>query len=173
MPIQFEGDQLEALTARHRETGVLVDTNLLVVYLVALFSDKWAAKFGFSTEAVELVKLVVGPFKKVIVTSAILAEVTNLANVRLPEDIYNALLDLLSALLPKEPFSERAVSLEKAISGKGFARLGFADGTIEELARSGVPVLTTDFDLYFLLASNNLEVFNFNHIRYIADDDFE
>lgn len=171
MPTEVE-TELHKLVGRHRQTGVLVDTNMLIVYLVSLLDEKWASAFGYSSDDVLLLKEVLAPFKKLIVTPAILGEVTNLSNVRLPKHIRNAFFQLLSELLPKEVFSERNVALSKVVSGQGFGRLGFADGTIEELARTGIPVITDDFDLYFLLASNELEVFNYNHIRYIADEDY-
>lgn len=165
---------LDDLIRRHRETGILVDTNMLIVYLVGLLNPKWVdhvmSNRAYTSNDFEFLFQVFSEFKKLILTPAILAEVSNLSAARLPAS--EPFFELLAQLLPTAAFSEQHPHVGAVAVAPSFVRLGFTDATIEEIGVSGVPVFTDDANLYVHLASRNIEVFNYNHIRmFVASAD--
>lgn len=163
---------LNDLIRRHRETGILVDTNMLLVYLVGLADPKWVEAVNpnraYTSGDFEFLSIILGQFKQLIVTPAILAEVSNVSVSRLEAWQIERFFTMLGSLLPSTTFSERFVSVTSVCRTTGFIPFGFADGTVEEIGAAGVPVFTDDANLYQLLASRNVEVFNYNHIRTMA-----
>lgn len=158
---------LDDLIRRHRDTGILVDTNMLMVYLVGLLNPRWVdhvgAGRGYTKVDFEFLSLVFGEFKKLVLTPAILAEVSNLSRSRLPST--ERFFELLAQLLPSSAFVEQFANVGTVAVARGFVPFGFTDATIEEIGASGIPVFTDDATLYDYLASRNVEVFNYNHIR--------
>jgi hypothetical protein len=140
---------------------------MLIVYLVGLLNPKLVehvmSNRAYTVDDVEFLSLVLGEFKKLILTPAILTEVSNLSAARLPSS--QAFFELLAQLLPTDSFSEQHPALAKVALARGFVPFGFTDATIEEIASSGIPVFTDDANLYQHLAGRNVEVFNYNHIR--------
>jgi rRNA-processing protein FCF1 len=160
---------LDDLIREHRDTGVLVDTNMLLVYLVGLLEPVLVERVNpnraYSLRDFERVATVLSQFKTLIVTPAILAEVTNLAASRLLDFHNGQFLRMLASALPTSRYTERLVKLDSVCARKGFALFGFTDATVEEVGASGVPVFTDDSKLYERLSSLSIKVFNYNHIR--------
>jgi hypothetical protein len=167
-------DVLDDLIRRHRDSGILIDTNLLLVFLMALWNEKVTLDFkrtqGYTADELTYLKLIVGEFQQWIVTPSVLAEVSNLAG-QLPHDKRNSFFAFLSKVLANGPFVERFTELPKVVDdGSCFARLGFTDASIERLGASGIPVLTDDAVLYVRLQQQSIESFNFHHVRDWAED---
>jgi len=161
----------DELIRKHGATGVLVDANMLLVYLVGQLDEDLVEHVtpnrAYKVDDFRLVALMLSQFKTLIVTPSVLAEVSNLSS-KLPEDYRADFRRCLAALLPTAKVTERLVDLTTVSKAVGFVPFGFTDATIEQISSQGVPVFTDDFRLYQLLASQNAEVFNYNHIRFLA-----
>jgi hypothetical protein len=165
-------DVLDDLIRRHRHTGVLVDANLLMVFLLATWDEDAALKFkrtkGYTSDDLVLVQTVLREFDHCIVTPSVLAEVSNLTDSLLEPGRTEFFL-YLSGVLDTAAFEERCPALSSVLKAKGFVRLGFTDASIEELGRAGAPVLTEDVPLYVLLSEQQIEVFNMTHVRFMSE----
>jgi hypothetical protein len=163
---------LEDMIRRHRGSGILVDANLLVVFLVGAACGRNAvSEFkrtrAYSPNDFDLLVGILSKFVRLIVTPSVLGEVSNLAG-QLPSHRRSRVFTYLAHVLPLTGFSERLIDLSQVAASSCFVRLGFTDATIHELGVAGLPVLTDDLDLYVHLTSSGIEAFNFTHIRLLA-----
>jgi hypothetical protein len=99
----------DAVLARYRTAGVLVDTNLLLVYFVGAFDPALIPKFKrtrmYTLEDHPLLVRVLGFFEKVVTTPHILTEVSNLAG-QLPSHLTRGVFEKFAA-------GERGVSVQQ------------------------------------------------------------
>src|SRR5437016_2187626 len=76
-------DDPVALINRHQGRGIVVDTNILLVYLIGLHDANLIPRFKrtqtFSKDDYQLLQLLFGRFRNIITTPGILAEVNSLA----------------------------------------------------------------------------------------------
>ena len=164
MNIDFETLQ------RYKNRGILVDSSLLVVYLVGSFDRRHlincrAIKSSFTNNEFELLAKIIGLFDVVITTPHVLTEVSNLAGrlpVRLHVPFRTFLADVLKQLL------EQNASAADLSSAPHFVRFGIADTAISLVAPGKYFVLTEEVALYSLLSANGVDVMNFNHVRLAA-----
>lgn len=74
-------DHIEHLLVEYRTEGVLVDTNLLLLYVVGVYEPHRIERFKrtstFTTEDFELLKRLLGHFETVATTPPVLTEVSN------------------------------------------------------------------------------------------------
>lgn len=157
---------LERLLNIYRNKGVLIDTNLLLLYFVGMYDPDRISKFkrtiAFTVEDFEILLWFFNFFQKVVTTPNILTEVNSLSN-QLPDD-------LKPSYYPE--FAIRITSLEehytesvKLSSQAHFNKFGLTDSGIIDLVQGKYLVLTDDFKLSNYLQTNNIDVINFNHIR--------
>jgi hypothetical protein len=158
--------QLELLLARYKNTGVLIDTNLLLLYFVGAYDPHRIPKFKRTmTFAVEDFYTLLGffnYFRIVVTTPNILTEVNSLAG-QLPGD-------LRASFNPV--FAERLADLEEHYTESKnlsqlphFGKFGLTDAGIVDLAQGRYLVLTDDFRLFGYLQKSGTDAINFNHIR--------
>jgi hypothetical protein len=161
-------DLLHDAIRRHRGTGILVDTNLLLVLFLAAWNRQVALAFkrtnGYTEDDLLVLATILEQFQRVIVCSSVMAEMSNLAG-QLGEPRRSEFFAFLAEQLRLPLYDERVLSITTAAAASGFVRLGFTDATIEELARAGALVLTDDFPLYAHLLDCGAEAFNFTHVR--------
>jgi hypothetical protein len=159
---------LDDMIRRHRHSGILVDANLLIVFLLGVWDRNYVPEFkrtrGYTADDVDVLKAMLFKFDRLVTTPSVLAEASNLLN-HLPPNRRDRFFAHLAQVLPTAPFEERLVELPRVAGSTCFIRLGFTDATIDELGAAGCPVLTDDFLLYRHLASRDIEVVNFNNIR--------
>jgi hypothetical protein len=78
------------LLEKHQANGVIVDTNLLLVYFVGLYDPSWIARFKrtqmFTTGDFRILASLLVSFRRIVTTPGILAEVNSLSN-QLPERV--------------------------------------------------------------------------------------
>ena len=150
------------LIAHHHSTGLLVDTNLLVLYLVGQTNRSRISNFKrthcFAPEDYDLLEWLIARFSQLVSTPHILTEASNLTRLAGRE-----LVELRSNF---KMVAERMVELYEpsklVVSDPCFIQLGLTDAAI---ARQRLLVLTVDLDLYLLLEQRGVDVINFNHIR--------
>ena len=155
-----------SLAARHRQTGLLIDTNILMLWAVGRLSMDVLTTFKrtkqFSTFDLYLLNAILPLFSRILTTPSVVTEVSNLCG-QLPGDIRRRFFTRWSqdigALVEIYTPSEHLVSRE------GFIDFGVTDAAIEDAAHKGVLVLTDDFRLSGYLDSVGLNAVNFNHLR--------
>jgi hypothetical protein len=143
-----------------RHKGALIDTNLLLVYVVGQ-TDPRLLKRNHHTKQYEsdfpLVKSVVEYFQKVYTTPNILTEVSNLGQ-DLKEQFFATLGNVTNIL------AEEYCASRNAVADSCFRKLGLTDAGVAHVSGKCL-VVTADFALYQTLRNRNIAAVNFNHIR--------
>lgn len=147
---------------QYRRMGLLIDANLLLLYVVGLLDPNQIGSKRtekYLPEDFDTLAAIIGRFERVITTPHILAEVSNLGGQfggQLHERFFEALTKAISAL------DEQYVVTNDAM--QGYRRLGVTDAGIIHIAQKYL-ILTDDFPLSQYLQTRGVNVLNFNHIR--------
>jgi len=161
-------DEIAELVKAHKNRGVLVDTNLLLVYLVGMLDPGRLSRFkttaAFTADDFYLLAQLLHFLGSIVTTPNILTEVNSFSS-QLPEavkKVYYAGFAKRILLMQEHYIVSKQVS-----SLDSFARLGLTDLGIAELARNKYLVLTDDSKLTYYLHSLGIAAINFNHVRNI------
>jgi hypothetical protein len=145
---------------------LLIDTNLLVLFIVGTAAKEYIAKHkkltAFTIEDYDMLFRIISGASEVLVTPNTLTETSNLA-AYIGEPARSKVLDVLRAV--SRDSQERYVPSSAAAQCNEFIRLGLADAALLEIAAKDVTLLTTDFDLYNAALKKGAKTFNFNHLR--------
>jgi hypothetical protein len=155
-----------ALIEKHRAKGVLVDTNLLVLYLVGLLNKHRIPKFNrtnnFTIKDFELLVRLIGHFGKLIVTPHVLSQVSDLTDLDGKErDTIRGLFKWLVEQRIEEFYDQSSLLVADPI----FKGHGLADAAVATICSRGILVLTADVKLQLALQRQNADALNFNHVR--------
>jgi len=156
---------LDQLIEKHRASGLLIDTNLLLLYLVGKTNKNRIQAFKrtrqYSVQDFDLLEILISQFTTLITTPHLLTELSNLAALQGPE------LSRLRTLFKEtvEQTQEFYDESRRIVSDAAFSRLGLADAAIATLCRRSLLVLTDDLELYHALTTRGFDAINFNHIR--------
>jgi hypothetical protein len=157
---------IQRLFNQYRQKGVLIDTNILLLYFVGTVNRARISKFSrteqFTLEDYDTLLEIIVFFQKRVTTPNILTEVNSLTN-QLGEPERSKCLALFSVSMSL--FNESYVGSNTVSQYAEFTRFGLTDCGILELARKQYLVLTDDLKLAVHLQSQDLDVVNFNHIR--------
>ena len=154
------------LIAKYYTKGILIDTNILLLYLVGAVNRARITKFKrtaqFIGEDYNLLIKLVGKFIKVVVTPNILTEVNSLANQLGELEIARGLsmFSIITANITEEYINSNVVAQHEM-----FARFGLTDCGIILLAENKYLVLTDDLKLHLYLKSLGIDTVNFNNLR--------
>jgi predicted nucleic acid-binding protein len=154
------------LIEKHRGTGVLIDANLLLLYLVGRVNRERIKTFkrtqAYTLEDFDLLERLVSCFSRLFTTPHVLTEVSNLAGSLVGRE--RLAIRRLIALLVDE--MEECFDASRAVVRDAcFERLGLTDAAIATLCDHGTMVLTADLDLYLALQTRGADALNFSHIR--------
>jgi len=147
--------------------GLLIDTNLLVLYVVGRVNRNRIANFKrtskYGARDYDLLNRVIERFGRPLYTVAhVMAEVSNLTDLVGRERLRarQVLRESLSVL--REPVMPSA----RAAQCSPYDNLGLTDAAIAEIAREhNCAVLTDDLDLYLALRRENVVAENFAHLQ--------
>jgi hypothetical protein len=157
-----------ALIEKHRAKGVLVDTNLLVLFLVGMVNRQRIPNFkrtgDFTIKDYDLLVRLIDWFGKLIATPHVLSQVSDLAD--LTGNELTMVRRLFKALV--ERIDESYDSSRLLVGDPAFERFGLTDAAIAMLCSRGILVLTTDVRLQLALQEREIDALNFNHIRILA-----
>ena len=152
--------------ASARTDRLLVDTNLLVLYAVGTVNRNRIEAFKrtskYTVQDFDLLLRVLGQWRSLHTVPHVLAEVSNLTDLRGEERSRSreVLKGTISLLIEVELPSIRAAQ------DPTYLDLGLVDAAIATAAREhGCTVLTDDLDLYLLLLRDNIEAVNFTHLQ--------
>jgi hypothetical protein len=161
--------ELSNRLARHRQTGVAIDSNLLLLLWIGSFDRSLIGRFKRTQKYTEtdfdLLLGLVARVRLLVTTPSVLTEVSNLAG-QLPEEMAEEFRSEMHSAV--ERLSERHFPCKLAVSESSFVRLGLTDTTLAMLAKDKVLVLTDDLPLYAQLNSDGMPVMNFTHFRSAA-----
>lgn len=165
--------QLAAHLQRHRDEGILLDTNVLLLLWLAKFDSRLIGGKRlekYTPDDVELLAGYVGQFKRILTTSTILTETSNLAAQVLSgqrkQTLFRRLFPLFGASPPDDfhRCSVDGLTLDESI----FVRLGFTDASIAATVGTQHLLLTDDLDLYLAAQAQGAPAINFTHMREAA-----
>lgn len=165
--------QLAAHLQRHRDEGILLDTNVLLLLWLAKFDSRLIGGKRlekYTPDDVELLAGYVGQFKRILTTSTILTETSNLAAQVLSgqrkQTLFRRLFPLFGASPPDDfhRCSVDGLTLDESI----FVRLGFTDASIAATVGTQHLLLTDDLDLYLAAQAQGTPAINFTHMREAA-----
>lgn len=159
-------DEMMELVKAHKDKGVLLDANLLLVYIVGMFDPNRLSRFKrtapFTADDFYLLTQLIHFLGRIVTTPNILTEVNSFSN-QLPEAVKKAYYGEFARRILL--MDEHYVASEHVSPLDSFARLGLTDLGIEKLARDRYLVLTDDFRLTHHLHTLGIEAINFNHVR--------
>ncbi|MEO5923709.1 MAG: hypothetical protein ABIR70_07790 [Bryobacteraceae bacterium] len=157
--------ELETLLRKHRNNGLLIDTNLFLLYLVGLTNPQRIATFDrtqqFGIQDFRLLARFAAEFKLHYTTPHVLTEVSNLA--RLKGTDRKGVREHLREIVTKT--TELMETSQALVADESFLRLGLTDAAIIAAAKRPLLILTDDLDLYLTLRAGGFDAINFNHIR--------
>lgn len=157
---------IEQLLIEYCTDGVLVDTNLLLLYVVGAYSPPWIGRFkhtsAFTEDDLELLDRLLGQFQTVATTPSVLTEVSNVLG-HLPSGPCRDCTELFRRLIPE--LNETHRSSEKLCEHPYFRQFRLTDTGIAEVSETSYLVVTDDLPLYHALANDEQAVINFNHVR--------
>jgi hypothetical protein len=158
---------IDRLVAVHKSAGILVDANLLLMYLVGLSDITWITTFGrtreYRPEDFEILATLLARFDRIMTTPNVLTEVGNLAN-KLKGDRKDRFLNVLKNRI--KAFDERYLASAEACEHGYFMKCGLTDAAILLAASNKILVLTDDFPLYGIMIHLGLACINFNNVRH-------
>jgi rRNA-processing protein FCF1 len=160
-----------AILRRHRTAGVLLDTNLLLLYVIGVHDRDLIQRFKrtskFTPEDFRILTGALDKFAHVLTTPHILTEVSNLAG-QLADPLKQAVFRTFAGTIGI--LTELQVPAREASAEDAFPRFGLTDVAILRNARDKCLVMTEDFRLSQYLAHEKVEVLNFNNLRtYLLD----
>lgn len=153
------------LIDKHRSKGVLVDTNLLVLYLVGLVNKRRIQDFkrtqNFTVEDFDVLAGLIEQLGKLISTPHVLAQVSDLTDLA-GKELAKVRSLYKEIVTPVEEYYDRSRDL---MTDALFDRLGLTDTAICRVCGRGILVVTADVQLHVALERRGLDSLNFNHIR--------
>ena len=157
---------IEQLAQRYKQAGIVVDTNILLLYFIGALDRDLIPKFKrtrqFTVEDHTILIRILDFFDKVVTTPNILTEVSNLSG-QLGEPVRSEYFRKFSSDITL--LEEEYVASQDVADRQEFVRFGLTDAGLIHLTRGKYLVLTDDFRLSQYLQSAGVDVINFNHIR--------
>lgn len=156
-----------SILSSNRTAGLLIDTNLLVLFIVGTVNPNRINSFKRTSKYDRddfdlLIRLLNSVNKPLFTVTQVMAEVSNLTDLSGPE----RLLARQSLKRTIGILHEPEVPSVNAAQDSKFERLGITDAAILTVAREHrCAVVTDDLDLYYALSQDNSEVLNFAHLQ--------
>jgi rRNA-processing protein FCF1 len=162
-------DLIKKLISRYHQKGILIDTNILLLFLVGSVNKERITKFNrtqqFIPEDYELLLEFMGKFQKLVTTPNILTEVNSLAN-QLGEPERSQCFAIFARFVKNvDILNEHYIKSQEAVNTDKFIKFGLTDSGIVTLAKGNYLVLTDDLKLANYLQNLEVDVINFNNIR--------
>ncbi len=156
-------DYLLRLIQIYKQKGILIDTNIVLLYIVGSLNVSLIREFSrtsmFTETDFDKLSKFIDFFELKITTPHILTEVSNLIGNR--HDIQNLLKTYVKS--SEEKFLESF----KICENRAFLNFGLADIAISETAKDLYLVLTNDSNLFGFLINQKIDVVSLEQIRQI------
>lgn len=149
-----------------RQVPVVVDTNLLVLFVVGKASRSFITKHKrlteFVTEDYDALVRILENASDLLVTPHVLAETSNLVGY-IAEPARTEVMRVLQTLILTA--TEVTVASKTAAEKKEFIRLGLTDAVLLEATDQEVVLLSSDLALCIAAETTGKLAMNFNHVR--------
>ena len=159
--------EVDSRFSKYRNKGLLIDTNLLLLYLIGEINPRLIPAFNrtrqFVVEDFTSLKRIITFFSKLITLPGILTEVSNLAGNDLKGDWRDGFFAKFAECI--HLLSEAHVASAQACGTPAFAKFGLTDSAIILAGKDQYLTITTDAALAGYMERNQLDVINFNNIR--------
>ncbi|MBD1830470.1 hypothetical protein NDI47_16490 [Microcoleus vaginatus GB1-A2] len=159
-------DFVRSLFQKYKQKGILIDTNILLLWFVGTVNRERISKFNrtekFVPEDYDSLLQILSYFNKIVTTPNILTEVNSLAN-QLGEPERSQCLSVFAEGVPR--LKESYLESTEVVRTDSFTKFGLTDCGIATLAKNKYLVLTDDFKLTNYLQKNEIDTINFNNIR--------
>jgi hypothetical protein len=165
--------QLQSFIREHSHDGVLLDANVLLLL--------WAYRFDpqliggkklekYTPDDALLLKNLVSRFRRVLTTSSILTEVSNLAGLMLSGKKKAQLFEIMYAFFNGSGIDGVCHCTLHGIElpAKTFVQLGYTDASIISVAKAPHFLLTDDLDLFLDAQAQQIPTIHFTHMREAA-----
>ena len=159
-------DYASGMMKKYRKSGVLIDTNILLLYFVGSFNREIIPKFkhtnNFTEEDYDAAVQVIEFFETRATTPNILTEVSNLTGHLYDYgrgDYFETFAKGVTLL------SEHYLPSDEISKTPELKKFGLTDSGIAHLAPNRYLALTDDLPLYHYLINTGVDALNFNHIR--------
>lgn len=153
------------LIEKHKSKGALVDTNLLVLWLVGSVNPRRITELkrtrDFEIGDFELLRRLIAWFGNLTSTPHVLAQVSDLSD--LPGKEFSQIRELFKSTV--EVIDEVYQPARELVKHPVFERHGLTDAAIARVSSRGVLVVTADVQLQLVLDASGIEALNFNHVR--------
>jgi hypothetical protein len=161
----------EQLLIRYQGKSVLLDSNLLLVFLSGTLGrgvfERFKRVSEYSFDDYELLVALLRSFKILLTTPHILTEVNSLAN-SLPTWYKQEWSENFAALIASEDespgLSEKWIPAAELSAIPEFEKFGITDAAITRLSSEGL-VITADYRLSEVLRARGVSVINFRDLR--------
>ena len=165
--------QLASHLQQHRNTGILLDTNVLLLLWMHAFDPKMIGGKRlekYTPDDATLLAGYVGQFQRVLTTSTILAETSNLAAQALSGERKKAWFRRFFPFfdVTSPPAFQHCAVHGLALDQNIFVSLGFTDATLAATVGKQHLLLTDDLDLYLAAQVQGSHAINFTHMREAA-----
>jgi len=159
-------DHIFRLVSKYKNKGLLIDTNLLLVYFIGSYDRRRLSTFKrtikYSLDDYAIITTFVEHFRVLVTTPHILTEVGNLSNALPDEFKENYYQEFKKQVTVLNEIYEPSI---KICDCECFGRLGLTDSCITLLSKGKYLVFTDDLPLSSHLRSLNVDVLNLNHIK--------
>lgn len=159
-------DYLKAVLLKYKTKGLLVDSNLLLLYFVGQHDPMQIGTFKrtntYTADDYSLLRELLSLFSPIVTTPNILTEVSNLSG-QMPEALKGEYFDRFRTEV--RVLDEKYMRSARASESPYLARVGLTDSVIADISMNKYLVLTDDFRLSNLLQKLHIDVINFNHLR--------
>ena len=160
---------LNDLLCKHDSKGVLLDTNLLVLYLVGKYKRDYVTKFKrtnmYTVNDFDWLSEYVSKFAKIVVTPQVLAETWNFIE-KIGEHRFVEFLEKTIPLLTL--FEEEYIHKNIIMESDGFSYIGITDMSVIQAGKKlDCLVLTDDLRAYSHFLQFEVSTININHLRQI------
>ncbi|GAB2585280.1 PIN domain-containing protein [Spirosoma areae] len=150
-----------------KKAGLLLDTNLLVLYVVGYYDPKRITQHKrtnkYTPEDFDLLLSFMAQFKQFVITPNILTEVNNLLEGGSYQ--YGPILSILPQLTRNFIEIYEPSYLVMTDQNKVFIKFGLSDTVSCKVAEENYLILTDDLKLCYYLQNNGFDALNFNHLR--------
>lgn len=157
------------LIARHRSSGVYLDTNLMLMLVIGSYNPQRLQTFkrtkAYTPAEFRLLENIMNKFERRLTTPNILTEVDNLTR-QLPEREHDPIALHIQRLVA-DMFEVYHESREH-LGGEAHRKVGLTDAILIAQAEKYL-IVTEDFPLASRIARLGRDVINFNHLRRYAE----
>jgi hypothetical protein len=152
---------LKKLIQDYKNKGLLIDANLLLLYIVGSFDIELVSRFSrtakFTIDDFYIVSDFIDLFKLKITTPHILTEVSNLIGNR--DELQGLLIIYIKTA------EEKFLKSIKIAENNVFSKFGLADTATIETAKDSYLIFTDDKPLYGYLINKGIDAVNFDDLR--------